>query len=314
VTSPIHVLYVCGTGRNGSTVVSRLLGQYPGWFAAGEVRYVWERGVVDNRLCECGVAFADCPFWSKVIAEAYGDSAPREARRVVEAERQVLKSRQALRTALTPRGRAPAAELAADYATTVAAIYPAIRNVSGARVIVDSSKLPSYGAVLRTLPGVEVSVLHLVRDPRAVAYSWRRKRPLTDGAKRRLMARQSLVKSGLVWQVDNMLSRRLLDTVPGRYLQVRYEDLVASPAEEFQRIARFVGEPSAPSPVTGNTGTVRQGHAAAGNPNRFDSGSVTLQLDDAWKTQLPTRDAALVTALTWPELRQYGYPRTRCSS
>jgi hypothetical protein len=275
---------------------------------------VWERGVLDNRTCECGVSFADCVFWSKVIAEAYGDSAPREARRVVAAERRVLKTRMVLRRALTPRREAAAADPAADYATTVAALYPAIRNVSGARVIVDSSKLPSYAAVLRTLPGVEVSVLHLVRDPRAVAYSWRRKRPLTDGAKRRLMARQSLVKSGLVWRVDNLLSRRLLDTVPGRYLQVRYEDLVASPAETFQRIASFVGEPSAPSPVTGHTGEVRQGHAAAGNPNRFDGGSVTLQLDDAWKTQLPTRDAAMVTALTWPELRRYGYPLTRCSS
>jgi hypothetical protein len=275
---------------------------------------VWERGVIDNRTCECGVPFADCPFWSKVVAQAHGDSAAGDAQKLMASEGQILKTRHAFNAFRSPRDRPRTDAARESYTATVGAVYPAIRDVSGARVIVDSSKLPSYGAVLRDLPGIELSVLHLVRDPRAVAYSWRRKRALTDGAARRMMVRQSLVKSGLVWQVDNMLSRRLLGQTPGRYLQVRYEDLVTSPAETFQRIASFVGEPSAPSPVDGQTGAVGQGHAAAGNPNRFDTGSVTLRMDDAWKTQMPTRVAGMVTALTWPEFRQYGYPLTPCSS
>src|SRR5919112_111664 len=63
----LHVLYIAGDGRSGSTLLARILGQADGAFSAGEVRYLWERGMWENRTCECGRAFADCPFWSRVV-------------------------------------------------------------------------------------------------------------------------------------------------------------------------------------------------------------------------------------------------------
>ena len=39
---------------------------------------------------------------------------------------------------------------------------------------IHSSKLPGYGVLVRDTPGFEFYVVHVVRDPRAVAYSWMR--------------------------------------------------------------------------------------------------------------------------------------------
>jgi hypothetical protein len=48
--SPVRVLYFAGSGRSGTTVINNILGQLGGAFAAGELRYLWRRGVVEDRL------------------------------------------------------------------------------------------------------------------------------------------------------------------------------------------------------------------------------------------------------------------------
>ena len=65
----VDVVYIAGDGRSGSTLLSRLLNQLPGWLALGEVRYFWERGLQQNRACECGHPFGECPLWREVVAE-----------------------------------------------------------------------------------------------------------------------------------------------------------------------------------------------------------------------------------------------------
>src|ERR1700704_6679072 len=72
----VRVLYIAGTGRSGSTLLANILGQVDGIFNAGEVRYIWERGMLENRLCGCGRRFADCPVWTEILSEAFGDARP----------------------------------------------------------------------------------------------------------------------------------------------------------------------------------------------------------------------------------------------
>ena len=49
-------------------------------------------------------------------------------------------------------------------------------------------------------------------------------------------------------------------------------------------------------------------HGLSGNPGRFRSGSLELRRDDGWIRDMPGKDKAVVTALTLPLLRRYGYP------
>ncbi len=58
-----------------------------------------------------------------------------------------------------------------------AACVPESRSGHGGLVIIDSSKYATDCLLLSQPPGVRVHAIHLVRDSRAVAYSWQRRKP-----------------------------------------------------------------------------------------------------------------------------------------
>jgi hypothetical protein len=190
----------------------------------------------------------------------------------------------------------------------VARLYPAIAATTGCSLIVDSSKLPTYGWLLDRVPTVDVSVLHLVRDPRAVAYSWQRTKPLADGAASPIMDRQSPAKSAALWNVWN-LTASLMWRGSDRYLRLSYEDFVRHPRDWTQRILEFAGHEADLDPVfiDGHTVAMRPSHTVAGNPDRLRSGPVTLRLDDEWTAGMRPTHRALVSALTAP-LRHMAAP------
>lgn len=318
---PVRVLYLAGSGRSGSTLVTTILGQFDGAFAAGELRYLWQRGLAERRPCGCGVPLVECAWWQKVLAELPEVDAADLARRL----------RTRLRIRRLPgllyrrwRGRAPVAGHPDD--ARLAALYAALdRRIraetdagrAGPPVVVDSSKLPPYGALLAGLPGIDLRVLHVVRDPRATGFSWRRRRPLDptgggpDGAGDRLMSRPPLWKASLLWLVWNAVTVRLWDGTD-RYLRIRYEDFVAAPNETIARVARFAGIDPAGDPFVG-PGLVHLAptHSVAGNPVRHRTGTVPVRPDDEWREGLGRWGYLLVTALTLPLLRGFGYPLRR---
>jgi len=67
-----RVLIIVGSGRSGSTLIERALGEVPGVAPLGETVHMWERGVRDSELCGCGQPFGTCPFWQSVGQVAFG--------------------------------------------------------------------------------------------------------------------------------------------------------------------------------------------------------------------------------------------------
>jgi hypothetical protein len=164
--------------------------------------------------------------------------------------------------------------------------------------------------MLRTMSGLDLRVVHLVRDSHGVAYSWmkRVRRPeLANGDG--FMPRYSPASVGRQWVTSNALFHAL-----GRLgvptLFVRYEALVTSPLREVRRILDFAGVEAEPSSLAFlHTDHAELGpvHSVSGNPMRFRHGRVPLALDEAWREQMRPRDRRLVSATTWPLLRHYGY-------
>jgi hypothetical protein len=289
----IKLVYVAGLGHSGTTLLGMILGQLHGFFYAGELAgsRAFERG----GRCGCGQSLAECETWQSILRAAF--------------PRPELVTRLALdpgdgsvgglmRQLLTARS-----SRLDERKEAYALLLPAILHASGARVIVDSSKWPGYAYFLRHVDGVELAVVHLVRDPRGVAHS-RRKR-----AERQRGVRQpSAVAGALLWDLWNpvieALSRR------GRYLRIRYDDLVSAPEQVVRRVAELMDEEPAPLRFTSaRTVELRATHSVEGNRNRFQTGPVRIALDEAWRTPhgLSTADRGLVAALTWPIRRRYGY-------
>ena len=66
------VIYIAGSGRSGSTLLERVLGGMPGAVNVGELIDLFRRTAPLGERCGCGLAFPDCPFWSKVGERAFG--------------------------------------------------------------------------------------------------------------------------------------------------------------------------------------------------------------------------------------------------
>jgi Sulfotransferase family len=317
---PQKVLYIGGFGRSGSTLVERILGQLPGFCSSGEVVFIWQRGLIDGQLCGCGVPVPECEFWSRVGKTAFGGWDQIDAHEMLALQKRVDRNRY-IPSMVAPKLR-PAAQADLDrYTDVLSKLYRAIGEVAGARVVIDASKHASTAFLLRRVPGIDLRVVHLVRDSRGVAYSWTKevKKPEVTGDDA-FMPQYSPSSSGRQWVAYNLMfdALGLLDargfggTPRKASMLLRYEALMAEPRQGLERILAHVDEPvTAGSFDFLGDGWVDLGcdHTVAGNPMRFHQGRLDLRLDQAWTTKLPERDRKVVTAITWPLQLRYGYSK-----
>lgn len=180
--------------------------------------------------------------------------------------------------------------------------------VTGAHVVVDTSKRAEDAAVLSALRGVDQYVLHLVRDPRAVVHSWRRHKSFSAGGSVRTMGTRRLPSSVRRW-TDNCLSTELLlRRLPSSHWQrVRYEDFAHQPRAAVDRVLAMLDEPGVAPFEDEHTVRLRASHIVAGNPSRFATGAVAIRADEEWRERMPRRDQRIVEWTTRPLMRRYGY-------
>ena len=307
---PVVVL-LAGQTRSGSTILERLLGEVDGVAAAGEVQLLWERGFVSNQLCGCGVPFRECSFWRAVLPDMMAGGG-REALRVHALHRQVVRWRR-LPVLAWPRLRTPAFREHLDaLAGIMEDVYRRICGISGCRVVVDSSKSAPHGLFLAGLPGIDLRVVHLVRDSRGVAFSWQRPklRPEITGTPT-YFDRHGPLWSAAWWSFANWGSERVARRAGGAVL-VRYEDLVRWPRETLGRVLAGLGvETERFDFLDGRLATLGPAHTVSGNPVRFRTGPVEIREDDAWRRETGAFRSALIWALSWRRMSRYGYPLSR---
>ncbi len=308
-TDPLHVLYVGGMPRSGSTLTDLMLHQLPDHVGVGELFYLWRNNVAHDGLCGCGRQFSACPFWQRVGEVAYGGWSEIDPDRVARLQHQVDRS---VHIPMLVSRRRPQRFDAAlqEYTALLRALYRAVAEVSGCSIVVDSSKRPSLAYVLRTMPDVELQVAHVVRDPRGVAYSFGKHVQLPEGAALRgEMPRSSTRKVARRWVSVNVLIGALKSLgVP--LVRIRYEDLVADPVRELGRVLAVRGltpDESAFDFVTPAGVTLPETHVVAGGRIRLARGAMPLRLDEAWRQEMPARSRRLVTLVTAPLRRRYGY-------
>jgi Sulfotransferase family len=299
-----RVVYICGSQRSGSTLLGRLLGSIEGITFAGEVRNLW-RGILGGATCGCGRPHRECELWSKVLDPdlGVGGLKPHEIMPLQEA---AVPSRHGWRKTWgylhgpeldpsTPAGR---------YASLVASVYERMAGASGATVVVDSSKQPAEAALFRRVPDLEVSVVQLVRDPRGMVLSHLKRGNEARSAWRR-KAEAAYLSMG--WLGRQLASQGVRRSAGDAGLLVRYEDYVEAPAEVLSEIAADAGVSDPSPPVSGNRAKLAPGHGPRGL-RRFPEGTLVLGVQDDWRRELHSLDRDLVTAMTLPLLRAYGYP------
>lgn len=283
-----------------------MLGQVPRCCSVGELVHLWERGLAGDERCGCGLTFHSCPFWSEVGTRAFGGWTALGPG-VLDLKRRVDRHRY-LPLMLVPRlSRTYAVDLR-RFSEVLVRLYRGIADVSGADVVVDSSKSSSYLLLLRRLRDIDLRLVHLVRDARGVAYSStkrvRRPEVMREVA---YMPMSHPARSAAEWDAYNLVFGAVRTSrVPS--LRLRYEDLLLDPRDGLRRALELAGLPGSDLAFVGDS-AVSLGitHTISGNPMRFESGAVPFRLDEAWRTRLPRRHRLVVSALTWPLMRRYGY-------
>jgi len=292
-------------------VIGNVLGSSPSAVHIGELHYLWMKRHPAGFECGCGSLLWDCPLWREVL-QRLGMST--EARQEIGALRA-----ESWHNAHSParyrdwrRGRPDLA-----YPEVLSKVYRTLAEEAGVRLIVDSTKNASDALAAALAPGIDLHLLHVIRDPRAAAYSGMGRKVHGSHADGLKMKKFPPSRSTVHWDMRNLLIERCAKPVvpPERYLRVRYEDLMGSPREAFGRIADWVGLDRAGLPfVADSTIRVTESHTVMGNPNRHGkSQDLVLCPDRRWLTDLRPRDAWTATILAAPLLSRYGYhyrPRT----
>jgi hypothetical protein len=299
-----------GTSRCGSTIVDNVLGEIDGFFTGGEIRFLWER-ILQGRHCGCGVRFVDCPIWSEIVREGSGGESPEDwADKVKRAQHDSARMKHTLRLVRAKDRQAISSKDRGFFLETMERIYEITARSTGARVIVDSSKRPSNGALLRLMRKVDPFIVHIVRDPRAVAYSQAQVKQNPDRQTPGIMPQTGVIETMVHWNTTNAFAE-LVRARHGRdrTLLIRYEEFVAEPRLVIQNILNLIREPESKSPFVDPTIVkLAPNHTVSGNPSRFHTGTVAIRDDTRWMTGLSRRAKITTSTLGIPLIFRYGYP------
>lgn len=295
----LRILYLLGTGRCGSTLVSSVLRRAEGVVAPGEIGLIWDRLVTGTHVCDCGTLFGACAFWAEVVRGTLPAGADLATVRRLDRLHWKLTGLRAAPRLLLRRSRARLDAEQRRYLDRLARVYEEIGRLSGCHVVVDASKRPLHALLLAAAPSLEIRYVHLVRDSRAVVYSQlhRTGRPAWFLAAR--------------WLIVNLLCEAVARTHE-THLRVRYEDFCADPQSSLARIASFAGEGLEPVRIPADRNVqLDPAHGVGGDDVRLRRGTVRIAANEAWRAGMTPRDRRVVTRMTWPLLARYGYAGRR---
>lgn len=226
-------LVISGSGRSGSTILSILLSQNPDTLNLGQSRDFW-KAYAENQPCTCGCKIKACALWSEVARLGFPDWKDADFLQVSGQMRAFLKdaathddwaNEVTIRTLRTRH---------IDFLTAYERFLKACLDLSGARVLVDSSKSPEIALAILLTDVLEVAVVNLMRDPRAVACSWTKKN----------LEPKQLNRQLTVWRERQI---RLGGWKSGRGLRIRsldYEAFVRKPQSIIAAVLRWIGADS----------------------------------------------------------------------
>ncbi|MFB3903776.1 MAG: sulfotransferase [Acidobacteriota bacterium] len=290
---------------SGATLLAFFLGAHPEIASLGEMDGLIPTEDPERYQCSCRQKIRECHFWARV-AEGMArrgflfDPGNFDLRFSVPGSKVI----RYLRTAssgiplmdsirdfafltLTSEGPRTAALAARNVA-----FVETVLEVTGKRILVDTSKGLLRLPALARLSGLDLRAIHLVRDVRGVVASRKRREtplPVTR------MARQ--------WATNNRRIQALLGRLFGhRYLRIRYEDLCRDLEGTLRSIQEFCGCQQ----VLLSLDPAKTPHHIVGNPMRL-RGAPGVQIDEQWRKLLTGQEQENIRKVANPLIRRFGY-------
>ena len=307
----MKIIYIGGSGRSGSTVLTKLLNFWEGFTGVNEMCYLWRNGIHNNYPVSDGTIFSKSVFWQTVLKNVFPDGKITREQIDFFSQTNYVGLGNLARNMLR---RKHSSGTSTVYETTTKRLYEAVAALSDAQYIIDSSKTPDYAYLLSRLDTVDLYFIHLVRDPRGVAYSWGKKFKRTDvqqGVDVE-MASFGLLKGTFRWIKWN-IGCELMRYRCKKYIRIRYEDFVQNPQQTLDTLTTWLGIHEGLPKYYLTEGGFHDIHRAQdvsiwGNPKvRNKQGAIRVKSDNAWIKKLGFGKKLVVVLLTLPFLIRYKY-------
>lgn len=248
----MKVIFILGSGHCGSTLLDLLLDSHSAIAGVGE--FAWKDSMT----------LTD-PFWDGVFDE-----------RPLGVVRSKLDFVLARDSYLHPSGKFVDIP---SYRNRVFGMYQKVLDKAEASVIADSSKNPDFAELLSKDERIEPIFIHLVRDGRAVTWSYMKKYP----------GGYPLFK----WFLANIKVSLLMMRAPGKKIFLRYEDLVRDPKRELSKILAAAELPFEEGILNYRSFT----HHQIGGNRMKSATTEEIRSDDGWRANMPLQSRALFTLL-----------------
>lgn len=320
-----NFVYILAASHSGSTLLAMLLGSHPDICSVGELKFT-SLGCIEQYRCSCREYIQDCPFWNDIASDMARKGFPFNIQNACTDIRSV-NSRYAKRL-LRPLHRGLLLEWLRDAALFFSAewrrhlpdtqvlnslLAKCICERAGKKIIIDSSKVGLRLKYLLKNPDLDVKVIRLVRDGRAVALTYTDPARFADAiepslrgggmGKDRESEKLSMSAAALEWRRSNEESESLLRVLDrSRWIEVRYEAICEDPAATLSRVFEFVGVPAADVMSLFRTAVQH----VVGNGMRLDE-SRAIRLDERWKDVLGREDLAVFDSVAGTLNRRLGY-------
>ena len=294
------IIYIVGDGRCGSTILDRFLGAASGGLSLNELHELPRFGFIEKRKCACGEVFPECDFW-RTTAERLNLKLE-DTERLAQSQKTYESTKRFRKTKRELGMRDRPIEMT-QYLHFLQTLFTSLAESQDARVMVDSSKLPTRALLLDACPNSTIYVVHVVRHPCAIVNSWRKTK--FDPGRGDAMENHGLLRTVAFWWARNHIGSLLRKRLP--YKLVRYESFVAKPMNTAADVMTMLDEPLVQVAQSKEGYVLPPIHTISGNPDRFKSGCIKLELDERWRRELPLAHQAIVRLLTLPMLTKYGY-------
>ncbi len=293
----MKLIYVIGDGRSGSTIFSILMGNHPDIESVGEL-YRW---IEFNGYPKKGNTKAeDHIFWENVRAQYIKNSENTDFALLAEGRDEIENYAQFLKVYFK-KSHPQRTRLYQDY---LEKLFGAVCRVSGKPVIMDASRNMGRAALIADLFPQQVWMIHLVRDPRGVVLSYKKKNIEQDYKPPYKAALHNTLKNIFALMVGTQMP-------PERFITIRYEDVVEKPAATLEQLGSFLEMDFQPLIAQIQNGTpLNVPHILDGNRIR-NVETISLRSDQAWKSKLGRFHKFLTVLLTFPFFIRFKYYKNK---
>lgn len=325
LTARRRVAYILAPSHSGSTLLAMLLGSHPEVCTTGELSL----GAIDDPAtyrCSCGALLKSCPFW-RAITDRLAARGVRFDVCAAGTDFRGVPSRY-VRWLLRPLHRGPVVEAVRDAALQLSpawrAAYPDIqaRNSAlvdalcahrGTTVLVDSSKTGGRLKFLLRNRDLDVQVIRLIRDGRAVALTYMDPAEFADARDPQLRGggaggsrdheRLPVEAAAREWRRSHEEAESIVRRLdPSRWMRVHYEALCEETDATLTSLFRFLGV----SPSAARHDHRRWDHHLVGNGMRLDT-TAEVAIDERWTSVLTDAHRRAFDAVAGDLNRRFGY-------